>query len=287
MRCKKGNSMSRTKKPGSVVGIASLAFLTFYGLLSFYPLLFTLFSSFKTDQEIFAHPFGLPASISFDNYIRAWTVSQLPRYFLNSVVLSVSTCVVLVFLGSTAAYALNKFQFRFKNTLYLYFLAGLTIPAQSTIIPIAYDVGKLGIRDSLVLVVLIISAFQLPLTLLIFSGFMSSIPAELEEAAIIDGCNTFNVYTRIILPLSSPAIITVTILNFLVAWNNILFPLVFLNSDSVKPISIGLLGFFASRQSDYSGMMAAIVMTCLVPALVYIFAQEKVEQGLTAGAVKG
>jgi raffinose/stachyose/melibiose transport system permease protein len=275
------------QKSRNPIGIIALAMLTLYAVISFYPLLFTLFSSFKSDQAIFADPFGLPSSLSFDNYVRAWTIAQLPRYFLNSVILSTLTCTLLVLLGSTAAYALSKFQFRFKNALFLYFLMGLMIPAQSTIIPIAYDVGKLGIRDSLLLVVLIISAFQLPLTILIFSGFMGSIPAELEEAAIIDGCNTFNVYLRIILPLSTPAIVTVTILNFLVAWNNILFPLVFLNSDAVKPISIGLLGFFASRQSDYSGMMAAIVMTCLVPALVYLVAQEQVEQGLTAGAIKG
>jgi raffinose/stachyose/melibiose transport system permease protein len=279
--------MRLQKNKRNSIGLISFGFLALYSLISFFPLLFTIFSSFKTDQEIFASPFGLPTSLSFDNYIRAWTVSQLPRYFLNSVFLAVSACILLVLLGSSAAYALSKFQFRFKNVLYLYFIMGLMIPAQSTIIPIAYDVGKLGIRDSLLLVVLIISAFQLPITLLIFSGFMSTIPAELEEAAIIDGCTIFRVYTRIILPLSTPAIVTVTILNFLVAWNNILFPLVFLNDDSVKPIAIGLLGFFASRQSDYSGMMAAIVMTCMVPALVYILAQDKVEKGLTAGAVKG
>lgn len=269
------------------IGILALAFLILYAFVSFFPLLFTVFSSFKTDHEIFADPFGLPTSISLVNYIRAWTVSQLPRYFLNSVILAVSSCVLLVLLGSTAAYGLTKFQFRFKNALYLFFIMGMMIPAQSTIIPVAFNVGKLGIKDSLPLVVFIISAFQLPITLLIFVGFMSAIPTELEEAAIIDGCNTFQVYTQIILPLSLPAVVTVTILNFLVAWNNILFPLVFLNSDSVKPIAIGLLSFFASRQSDYSGMMAAIVMTCLVPVVVYISAQEKVEKGLTAGAVKG
>ena len=279
--------MKTPKNKKKTIGIVAFAFLFLYAFVSAYPLVFTLIASFKTDQEIFSNPFGLPSALSFENYIRAWTISRLPQYFLNSIILSVSVCVLLVILGSMAAYAISKFKFKYSNLLYIYFIMGMMIPAQSTIIPIAFDVGKLGIRDSLPLVILIISAFQFPITLLIFTGFMGTIPDELEEAAILDGCNTFDVYTRIILPLSSPAIITVTILNFLVAWNNILFPLVFLNSDSVKPIAIGMLGFFATRTSDYSGMMAAIVMTCLVPALVYIFAQEKVEQGLTAGAVKG
>jgi raffinose/stachyose/melibiose transport system permease protein len=279
--------MKTLKKRRKTIGIIALGFLILYAFVSAYPLVFTLIASFKTDQEIFSNPFGFPTFFSFDNYIRAWTISRLPRYFLNSIILSVSVCVLLVILGSMTAYGISRFRFKYSNLLFIYFLMGMMIPAQSTIIPIAFNVGRLGIRDSLPLVILIISAFQFPITLLIFTGFMRTIPSELEEAAVMDGCNTLNVYARIILPLSSPAIITVTILNFLVAWNNILFPLVLLNSDSVKPIAIGMLGFFARHTSDYSGMMAAVVMTCLIPFLVYVFAQEKVEQGLMSGAVKG
>lgn len=272
---------------GRIVRFILMALLILYAILSFYPLFFAFTSSFKSDQQIFTAPFELPDTFSFDNYVRAWNTSRLYQYFLNSVILAVSSCILLIVLGAMAGYALTKFEFRLKGTFYLFFIVGLMIPAQSIIIPMAFNVGRLGIRDSLPLVVMIITAFQLPITVLIFTGFMRGIPGELEEAAMIDGCTPLQLFVRIILPLSAPAIVTVTILNFLAAWNNVLFPLVFLTSDSVKPISIGMLGFFATRTSDYSGMMAAIVMTFLPPLLVYIIAQEQVENGLTAGALKG
>lgn len=280
-------NISAKKKKTKLGRILTYIILSFYSVISIFPFLFTVVSSFKSDQDIFENPFSLPIEITLTNYIRAWNTSHIPKYFLNSVVLSLVTCIILVFLGSMAAYALSKFNFKLKKVVYMFFLMGMMIPAQSTIIPLAFNIGKLHINDSLFVVILILSAFQLPITLLIFSGFMGGIPDSLIEAAIIDGSSTFYVYTRIILPLAMPAIVTVVILNFLAAWNNILFPLVFLNKDSLKPIAIGLLSFFGERQSDYSGVMAAIVLTCLPPFLVYVLAQEKVEKGLTAGAVKG
>ena len=209
-------------------------FLTFYAVISLYPLFFALMSSFKKDFDIFFKPFSLPQQINFDNYIRAWNTSHMANYFTNSVILAVASCIILIFVGSMAAYAITKFHFGWKNLIYVYFLMGLMIPAQSTILPLAFDIGKLGIYDSMTAVIFILTAFQIPISILIFTGFIGGIPDELEEAAIVDGCNVFYVYTRVILPLSVPAIVTVTILNFLAAWNNILFPLVFLNRDTLN-----------------------------------------------------
>jgi raffinose/stachyose/melibiose transport system permease protein len=279
--------LNAIRKNVKIIRLIMYAFLVIYAVTSLYPLFFTLVSSFKTDQSIFFTPFSLPKTLTFTNYIRAWNLSHLSQYYINSIYLSVISCLILIFVGSMAAYAINKFDFKYSKAVYLFFIMGMMIPAQSTIIPLAFDVGKVHLYNSLPMVIIIISAFQIPITLFIFSGFMSGVPNSLLEAAIIDGSNTFYVYTRIILPLSMPAIVTVTIFNFIASWNNILFPLVFLNTDNVKPIAIGLLAFFGERQSDYSGVMAAIVLTCLPPLLIYILLQEKVEKGLTAGAVKG
>lgn len=262
-------------------------FLIIYALISLYPLIFALISSFKTDADIFLTPFSLPKAINFQSYIRAWTIASMGVYFKNSVVLSVFTVILLAFTGTMVSYIFAKFHFKLKKTLYLYFLLGMMIPVHSTIIPLAYMIGNLKLRDNFAVIVLLFTAFQIPMTVFILTGFMKSIPGEIEEAAIIDGCSVFRVYRTIILPMSVPAIVTVSIFNFLGAWNNLLIPLIFISKNSLKPLAIGLLTFFAEKTSDYSGVMAAIVITSVLPFIAYVFLQEKVERGLTAGAVKG
>ncbi len=262
-------------------------FLIAYAVISSYPLLFSLISSFKEDMAIFLTPFSLPKSIGFQNYTRAWSLARMNLYFKNSVILTTSTIVVTAAVSTMASYVFAKFTFKWKPILYLYFLLGMMVPVHSTIIPLAFMIGKLGLRDSYPTLILLFTAFQIPICILILTGFMKAIPSELEEAAVIDGCSVWRIYASIILPMSVPAIVTITILNFLGTWNNLLLPLIFISKNSLKPLSIGLLSFFAERTSDYSGVMAAIVITTVLPLVTYILLQEKVERGLTAGAVKG
>ncbi len=281
----KGNTYAYIKKIGNKVFLYS--FLILWAIISIYPLVFSLISSFKTDQAIFMTPFSWPESISFENYYRAWEVANMGTYFKNSVFLTFTTCIVLIFICTMASYIFAKFKFKFKNVIYIFFVLGMMIPIHSTIIPLAYMVGKFGLKDNYVFIIALFTAFQIPISIIIITSFMKSIPEELEEAAIIDGCNFWQVYTKVILPLSTPAIVTVTILNFLSVWNNLIIPLLFIGKNELKPLSIGLLTFFAERTSDYSGVMAAIVITTVIPLIMYIILQEKVERGLTAGAVKG
>ena len=137
------------------------------------------------------------------------------------------------------------------------------------------------------MIVLLFAAFQIPITIFLLNGFMKGIPVELEEAAIIDGCTHFEVFWKVIIPLSTPAIVTAAIFNFLSIWNNLLFPLVFISKKNLQVMSIGLLSFFAEMTSDYGGVMAAIVVAMVPPLLAYILLQEKVEKGLMAGSIKG
>ena len=158
----------------------------------------------------------------------------------------------------------------------------MMIPIQTVIIPLAFTFGKLGIVDNLPVLVLLYSAFCLSMTVFIVTGYMKGLPDELEEAAVMDGAGH-----GIILPLSMPAIASASIFNFVSAWNNLLFPLVFISKDSMKTISIGLLSFFGAYTSDYGAVMAAIGVSIIPPIIMYILLQEKMEKGLTAGAVKG
>lgn len=263
------------------------AFLMLYSVLCLYPLYFSVISSLKKGIDIFGKPFSLPASVSFENYARAWKIGKVGLYFLNSTVLTLGTLVVAAVAGTLAAYILSRFRFKLNNFIYIFFIAGMMIPMQSTIIPLSYSFGRFHLSNNFIILILLFTAFNLSMTVFILTGFMKGIPAELEEAATIDGCSPFIIYASIILPLSVPAIATASIFNFLHTWNNLLFPLVFISKENLKTISIGLLTFFNAYNSDYGGVMAAIVVSVLPPVLCYILLQEKVEKGLTAGAVKG
>lgn len=281
MKGKKNNINNRwSGKVGLYVFliVMSLAFIC--------PMLFTLVSSLKENNEIFSSPFSLPEVFRYENYIIAWKEANMSKYFLNSLMISMATVIILVIVASMAAYVLSRFDFKINKYLSIFFLLGMMIPMHTILVPVAYIVGRLGLKNNLVALVLIYVAFSLSFSIFVLTRFMKGINMSLEEAAIIDGAGYFQVYTRIILPMSVPAISTVSIFNFLGAWNNILFPLLFINDDRLKPISLGLLNFNGERGSEYGPLMAAIVITVFVPLVIYLLFQEKVEGGLAAGAVK-
>jgi raffinose/stachyose/melibiose transport system permease protein len=266
--------------------IGLYVFLIVMSLAFICPMLFTLVSSLKENNEIFSSPFSLPEVFRYENYIIAWKEANMSRYFFNSLMISMATVIILVIVASMAAYALARFDFKINKYLSIFFLLGMMIPMHTILVPVAYIVGRLGLKNNLVALVLIYVAFSLSFSIFVLTRFMKGINTSLEEAAIIDGAGYFQVYTKIILPMSVPAISTVSIFNFLGAWNNILFPLLFINDDRLKPISLGLLNFNGERGSEYGPLMAAIVITVLVPLVIYLLFQEKVEGGLAAGAVK-
>ncbi|SHJ11158.1 carbohydrate ABC transporter membrane protein 2, CUT1 family [Clostridium amylolyticum] len=280
----KGKKSNVNNRWSGKVGL--YVFLIVMSLAFIFPMLFTLVSSLKENNEIFSSPFSLPEVFRYENYVIAWKEANMSRYFLNSLMISMSTVIVLVIVASMAAYVLARFDFKINKYLSIFFLLGMMIPMHTILVPVAYLVGKLGLKNNLVALVLIYVAFSLSFSIFVLTRFMKGINMSLEEAAIIDGAGYFQIYTRIILPLSVPAISTVSIFNFLGAWNNILFPLLFINDDKLKPISLGLLNFNGERGSEYGPLMAAIVITVFVPLVIYLLFQEKVEGGLAAGAVK-
>ncbi len=280
----KGKKSNVNNRWSGKVGL--YVFLIVMSLAFIFPMLFTLVSSLKENNEIFSSPFSLPEVFRYENYVIAWKEANMSRYFLNSLMISMSTVIVLVIVASMAAYVLARFDFKINKYLSIFFLLGMMIPMHTILVPVAYLVGKLGLKNNLVALVLIYVAFSLSFSIFVLTRFMKGINMSLEEAAIIDGAGYFQIYTRIVLPLSVPAISTVSIFNFLGAWNNILFPLLFINDDKLKPISLGLLNFNGERGSEYGPLMAAIVITVFVPLVIYLLFQEKVEGGLAAGAVK-
>lgn len=256
-------------------------------LINIYPLVFSIFCSFKGNLEIFSSFTSLPKRLRFENYVTAWKVGNIGRYFLNTIILSVGTLVIAGLFGAMASYVLAKFRFRGKSKIYLLFISGMMIPIQAVLIPLSYIFGKLGIMNNYPVLIFLYSAFCFPMTVLVLTGFMNGIPTELEEAMVIDGASIFQVFFKMILPLSVPGIVSVSIFNFIQVWNNLLFPLIFISDKNKGTISMGLLAFFGEYSTDYSSSMAGICLTTIPVIIAYVFFQEKIENGLMSGAIKG
>ncbi len=270
-------------KPGKVIMYLYLLVMTAVFAM---PMVFTLLSSVKTKLEIFSDPFALPKVPQFSNYIVAWKEANMSRYFINSILQAGTTVILLAIMASMAAYVLSRFDFRGNKFLLLFFTVGMMVPMHTVLVPVAYIIGALNLKNNILALILIYVSFSLPFSILVMTNFMKGVNRSLEEAAVIDGATYFQVYRMVMLPLCIPALSTISIFNFLSAWNNILFPLLFINDKKLKPISLGLLNFNGERGSDYGPLMAAIVITVALPLILYLLFQEKVEGGLAAGAVK-
>ena len=276
----------KTKKHSAGYYIGFLIFII-VALINIYPMVFSIFCSFKGNLEIFSSFTAFPKILRIENYLTAWNVGNIGRYFLNTIILAVGTLAISCLFGAMASYVLAKFKFRGKSKIYLLFISGMMIPIQAVLIPLSYIFGKLGIMNNYPVLILLYAAFCFPMTILILTGFMNGIPTELEEAMVIDGANIYQVFFKMILPLSVPGIVSVSIFNFIQVWNNLLFPLIFISDKDKGTISMGLLAFFGEYSTDYSSSMAGICLTTIPVIIAYIFFQEKIENGLMSGAVKG
>ncbi|MFR3529740.1 MAG: carbohydrate ABC transporter permease [Lachnospiraceae bacterium] len=279
--------MKKVKKKYSLGHKIGFFVFLIIALVNVYPLVFSIFCSLKGNLEIFQSFVSLPKEFRYENYITAWNVGNIGRYFLNTILLAAGTIVLTGLLGAMASYILSKFTFRIKSGVYLFFISGMMIPIQAVLIPLSYVFGKFGMMNNYGMLILLYSAFCFPMTVLILTGFMNSIPTELEEAMVIDGASIWQVFFRMIIPLSMPGIISASIFNFIQVWNNLLFPLIFITDKEKGTISMGLLAFFGEYSTDYSASMAGICLTTIPIIIAYVLFQEKIENGLMSGAEKG
>jgi len=274
------------KKSNISMKVIAYTFLIIMAIIFIMPMLFTIISSLKTKLDIFSDPFALPKNPQWSNYVIAWKDANMSAYFINSVIQSGSTVILTSLISTMAAYALARFDFKLNKVLVLVFMLGMMVPMHTILVPVSYIIGLFNLKNNIFALVLVYVAFNLPFSIMVMITFMKGVNRSLEEAAIIDGANYFQIYSKIMIPLTLPAISTISIFNFMGAWNNILFPLLFINDKRLRPISLGLLNFNGERGSEYGLMMAGIVITVAVPLAIYLLFQEKVESGLAAGAVK-
>lgn len=256
-------------------------------VFSAYPFLYMVSTSFKSMEDFFMNPFSvLPESFSFTQYLSVLDMG-LTKYFLNSILITVISVVLVVFIAALASYPLSRMKFRLNTTLFLLFIGGMMIPVHATLIPIFSMSNTAGIYDTLPVLLGPYVAFALPISIFIFIQFMKEIPMELEEAAKIDGANHWATFSKVIFPNIMPAISTVVIYNFVHIWNEFIFALILIQSPDKMTLPVGLQKFYGEFSVNVPGLMAALTLASLPLILVFILAQEKVVKGLSSGAVKG
>ena len=260
--------------------------MIFYCVLIFYPLFNMITSSLKTNREIFQNPFGLPADVQINNYKTVWIDRGFGRYFINSFIVTVSSMIFVVFFGSMASFGVSRYQYRLRTWVYMLFLSGIMLPLKAAIIPLFMLIKRLNLTDTYFSVIFIFIAMGLPSTVFILSGFMKTIPTELEYAARIDGCNDWMIYRRIVMPITQSAIALVTIYNAVPIWNDFFFPLVFIQSNRLKPLPLGLTSFFGQYSTNWSLLFTGLSIAILPILILYLSMSKYFIRGMTAGAIK-
>jgi raffinose/stachyose/melibiose transport system permease protein len=276
----------RDKWGGNIVLALIQILMILYALLIFYPLFNMIISSLKATREIFQSPFGLPEDAKFENYKIVWVDRGFGRYFRNSLLVTFSAMIFVLLFGSMAAFGVSRYQYRLRTWVYMLFLSGIMLPLKAAIIPLFLIIKNLGLMDNPVSIILIFIAMGLPSTVFILSGFMKTIPMDLEYAARIDGCNDWMIYRRIVMPITKSAIALVTIYNAVPIWNDFFFPLVFIQSDRLKTVPLGLSGFFGQYSTNWSLLFSGLSIAILPMLTLYLFMSKYFIRGMTAGAIK-
>ncbi|MDR0269383.1 carbohydrate ABC transporter permease [Paenibacillus sp.] len=261
--------------------------LTAWSLTTIYPLFWIFNNSFKVSRDVMNKSFSLALNPVLVNYTTAFDRINIGRSYLNSIIMSGSTVILVLLFGGLAAYVLSRFNFRGKKIMYSILYATLLVPAFATVVPVYELLIKTKLVNTYLGLILPQTAGNLTFAILVIAGYMATIAKELEEAAFIDGCNRWQMFLKIFMPVSRPVFASVTIFVFLWSYNDLFSALIFVNKESVRPI-VALLNEISSQYGTDFGLMAtAVTLTVLPILLIYLFVNKFIEQGLTEGAVKG
>jgi len=251
-----------------------------------FPLFWVVITSLKSTPELYRDPFGFPQALKWTNYRDAWVFAKMGIYFVNSIVVTIISTGLVLFLASTAAYILARFDFPFKNIIWAYVLFGFLIPHSILLIPLAIFTRKLGIYNSLLGLALIYSAVSIPWNTFFLRAFMETIPKELEEAAILDGAGMWGVFWNVMIPLSQPAIATLATFHILYSWSEYILALVLTGTTVSRTLPVGISLLEGHFTSNEPGVAAGMVITIVPVIIAFAFLQRYVIKGITAGAIK-
>ncbi|MFF2592961.1 carbohydrate ABC transporter permease [Priestia megaterium] len=280
------NTATKERKKKRYTGVTIVYVgLIIYFIVIAYPLLWMIISSFKSTDEIFTHSWSMPHTWLIENYVTAWK-SGISSYFLNSVIVTGASCFLTVLVSALGAYGLSRFEFQGKAFVLIIYLGGLMLSPQVSLIPLYSIIQKLGIYNTHLALILPYVAYRIPLTILLIRAYFLSIPKELEEAARLDGCTSLGILFRIFIPMSTPILLTTTILTAYYTWNEFMFAIIFIDDDSLRTIPAGLMQFRDALQTDWGVLLAGLTISAAPIVMLFLFMQKYFIRGIANGSVK-
>jgi raffinose/stachyose/melibiose transport system permease protein len=278
--------MINNRKIGLYTGKVLIALIVF---IEIYPIFWLLMSSFKSTNEfVLSASYSFPKGFYYKNYIDAWKIGRLNIYFKNSAIVTVVSLVFTVVLSTSTAFGLTKMRWKLRTTVMNIFLSGIMIPTAVVLIPLYTLYNKIGIINTYWCLILTYVAAGLPLSIFLMRSYLSSLPDDLIESAVIDGASIYLVFLNIVVPLMKTAIVTVLVLQFYFRWNDLIFSMTFISSNNMKTVQTGLLYFSDQYGNRNWGAIFACISISVMPTLIlYITLNKLVIQGMTAGALKG
>ncbi|WP_317948305.1 carbohydrate ABC transporter permease [Rossellomorea marisflavi] len=250
------------------------------------PFYFVLVNSVKPFAAILIDAAAWPEEFMFSNYARVWEIIQFPRAFMNSFIITTISNIGLVLISSMAAWKMVRTPGKFSKILFILFVSAMVIPFQTVMIPLMKVGGTLGLTNSIPGLILMYFGFGVPLSLFLYHGFVKTVPVEIEESAMMDGCSSFGVFWRIVFPLLKPITVTVVILNTLWIWNDYLLPLLVLQDAELRTIPLAASSFFAQYTKQWDMGLAALVLGITPVIIFFLFLQKHIIKGIASGSIK-
>lgn len=262
--------------------------LGLWSMFTIFGMFWVVISSFKGNRDIFTSVWGLPQTIMWQNYEKAWNVVKMGEYFSNSLIVVFVSVALILLVSTPVSYIITRVRFPGSGFLKSFFTMGMGIPYPLLFVPLFGMLTTMNINNTLVGLILVYVCLSIPFTVFLLTGFFSSLPVELEESAALDGAGPFLTFRRIMLPLASPGLLTAAIFNAIGLWNEYMLALIFITSPEKRTISLGLYALQGSMQytGDWGGLFAGVVIVMLPTAILFVFLSNRMISGITLGAVK-
>lgn len=281
------NQISRAKRMKKLRWALADITIVIICLIFLFPVIIGFFNSFKSLKDVLLNPLSMdPDTMTLDNYVVAFSAMKYGSRFFNTLFVTCASCGLILFFASLAAYKLSRTRTVYSSLVYKFIFCFILIPFQCTMIPLIIQMTSMGLTNTHTGLILGYLGFMSPMTIFLYHGYIKTVPMELDEAARMDGCNSFGIFFRIIFPLIKPITATALIINAMSIWNDYLFPAIMIGSESKRTLIIGLTKFVTNYQKQWGRMLAATVMVITPILIVYIALQKYIIKGLTAGSVK-
>ncbi len=274
-----------TEQPRRIGEWVQLAVAVVLVLVMFYPTVWMVISGFKSNREIFRSPFGLPSQWRWENFVEAWDVGGLGGLYFNSIFVTAIAVTLCVGCATAAAFAFSRLEFPGRRLAFRVMLLGLLLPPPTVAIPLFTQLRDMGLLNTPWALILPGAAWSLSLTVFLMRAYFNNVRPDMEEAAKIDGANTWQIFWRVSVPMVWPAMLTMIILNTINIWNELLFALLFIVDEDKRTLPVGLVRFYGYHSTDYALVFAALTITTVPILLLYFLLQRHVIAGLTASAL--